>query len=237
MDKKNTALYFRVYESIRKGIESGTYAEGDKLPSERKLCKDFEVSRITVREALDLLEKDHFIKREHGKGSFVLGNQYTQFLNNLYSFKDEIEKNGDKASTKMLNIQSIEASPFLQEKMGLKKGERVYELERLRLSNDKPLIYEVSYLPVALCEGLDQYDFNQVSLYETLNQHYNIQITNAYENLVASKLSKKHAALLNGKENDSSMYIERLSYVGNAVIEYTQSITGSNKYKYTVKLM
>ncbi|UXT70623.1 GntR family transcriptional regulator [Staphylococcus aureus] len=121
--------------------------------------------------------------------------------------------------------------------MGLKKGDRVYELERLRLSNDKPLIYEVSYLPVVLCKGLDQYDFNQVSLYETLNQHYNIQITNAYENLVASKLSKKHAALLNGKENDSSMYIERLSYVGNAVIEYTQSITGSNKYKYTVKLM
>ncbi|MBY7664663.1 GntR family transcriptional regulator [Staphylococcus agnetis] len=237
MNKKNTALYFKVYESIREGIESGTYAEGDKLPSERKLCKDFEVSRITVREALELLEKEQFIKREHGKGSFVLGNQYTQFLNELYSFKDEIEKNGDKASTKMLSIQVISTSPFLQEKMGLKDGDRVYELKRLRLSNDTPLIYEVSYLPVYLCDGLDRFDFNSVSLYETLNQHYNIQITNAYENLVARKLSKKHAVLLNGKEDDSSMYIERFSYVDNAIIEYTQSITGSNKYKYTVKLM
>lgn len=237
MVMENTPLYFQIYESIHNGIKSGRYQEGDKLPSERKLCEAYQVSRITVREALDWLEKDHLIKREHGKGSFVLGSQYTQFLDKLYSFKDEIEKNGDHASTRMLSIELKNSTPFLQEKMNLKPFQYVYELKRLRLSNGKPLIYEVSYLPMRYCEGLDRFDFNKVSLYETLNRHYNIQITNAYENLVASKLTRNSAKLLNGEVDESCMYIERFSYYNDVVIEYTQSITNGHKYKYTVKLM
>ena len=116
MKKANTPLYFQIYETLHKGIKSGLYQEGDKLPSERKLCEEYNVSRITVREALDRLEKDHLIKREHGKGSFVLGSQYTQLLNKLYSFKDEIEKNGDDASTKMLNIELKVSTPFYKKK-------------------------------------------------------------------------------------------------------------------------
>ncbi|XVK01723.1 UTRA domain-containing protein [Staphylococcus lugdunensis] len=137
----------------------------------------------------------------------------------------------------MLNIELKVSTPFLQEKMNLEPYQYVYELTRLRLSNGKPLIYEVSYLPLRFCEGLERFDFNNVSLYETLNQHYNIQITNAYENLVASKLNKKYAALLNGEVDDSCMYIERFSYYGDVLIEYTQSIASGHKYKYKVKLM
>ncbi|WP_278926099.1 GntR family transcriptional regulator [Staphylococcus auricularis] len=230
-------LYDQVYQGIHERIKSGEYKEGDKLPSERKLCDQFSVSRITVREALDRLEQDHIIKREYGKGSFVLGSRYNQFLNELYSFKDEIEKNGDKASTRMLSIQFIPSTPFLQQKMKLKPYQYVYELKRLRLANDKPLIYEVSYLPMRHCEGLEQFDFNRVSLYETLNHYYGIQITNAYENLTASKLRKDEAELLNGVEDDSCMFIERTAYMNDDVIEFTQSIASGHEYKYTVKLM
>ncbi|WP_281190955.1 GntR family transcriptional regulator [Staphylococcus schleiferi] len=230
-------LYYQIYQGIHERIKSGEFKEGDKIPSERNLCEQFGVSRITVREALERLEKDRIIKREHGKGSFVLGSQYNQFLNELYSFKDEIEKNGDKASTKMLSIKLIPSTPFLQEKMQLTPYQYVYELKRIRLSNDVTLIYEISYLPMRYCEGLEQFDFNKVSLYETLNQHYGIQITNAYENLTASKLSREDAKLLNGVVDDSCMFIERFSYMDDAVIEFTQSVASGHKYKYTVKLM
>lgn len=235
MSIENTPLYFQIYESLHNDIKSGHYQEGDKLPSERKLCETFNVSRITVREALYRLEKDHLIKREHGKGSFVLGSQYTQFLDKLYSFKDEIEKNGDQASTRMISIELKSSTPFLQEKMNLKPFQYVYELKRLRLSNSKPLIYEVSYLPMRYCEGIDRFDFNKVSLYETLDQYYNIQITDAYENLVASKLTRDSAKLLNGEVDESCMYIERFSYCDDVIVEYTQSIASGHKY--TVKLM
>lgn len=235
MSIENSPLYFQIYKSLHNDIKFGHYQEGDKLPSERKLCETFNVSRITVREALYLLEKDRLIKREHGKGSFVLGSQYTQFLDKLYSFKDEIEKNGDQASTRMISIELKSSTPFLQEKMNLKPFQYVYKLKRLRLSNSKPLIYEVSYLPMRYCEGIERFDFNKMSLYKTLNQYYNIQITDAYENLMANKLTRDSAKLLNGEVDESCMYIERFSYCDDVIVEYTQSIASGHKY--TVKLM
>ena len=72
MKKANTPLYFQIYETLHKGIKSGLYQEGDKLPSERKLCEEYNVSRITVREALDRLEKDHLIKENTVKAHLYL---------------------------------------------------------------------------------------------------------------------------------------------------------------------
>lgn len=237
MNNSKTPLYFQVYEDIKTRIVNGEYEEGTKLPSERKLCDLYDVSRITIRESLDRLEQEQMIRREHGKGSIVLGNHYTQVLNSLYSFKDEIEKNGKQASTKVISMERIDATPFLQEKMGLKSFHSVYRLIRLRLANEQPMIYEITYLPVRLCEGLDKFDFNHHSLYETLDQYYDIQIDNAYESLSAIKLNKSIADLLNESINASCMFIERVSYVKGEIIEYTQSYAGGNNYKYTVQLL
>lgn len=237
MNNSKAPLYFQVYEDIKNKISNGEYGEGTKLPSERKLCDLYGVSRITIRESLDRLEQEQMIRREHGKGSIVLGNHYTQVLNSLYSFKDEIEKNGNIARTKVISMDSIEATPFLQEKMNLKPFHSVYRLIRLRLANEQPMIYEITYLPVRLCEGLDKFDFNQHSLYETLNNYYDIQIDSAYESLSAIKLKKQIADLLNESVNASCMFIERVSYVDGDIIEYTQSYAGGNNYKYTVKLL
>ncbi|MGV2994730.1 GntR family transcriptional regulator [Streptococcus porcinus] len=141
MNNSKAPLYFQVYEDIKTRIVNGEYEEGTKLPSERKLCDLYDVSRITIRESLDRLEQEQMIRREHGKGSIVLGNHYTQVLNSLYSFKDEIEKNGKQASTKVISMDRIDVTPFLQEKMGLTSFHSVYHLIRLRLANGQPMIY------------------------------------------------------------------------------------------------
>jgi GntR family transcriptional regulator len=238
MKNLNIPLYFQVYESIKEKIQSGELKELDKLPSERKLCNDYNVSRITIREALELLEAERYIRREHGKGSYVLGNQYNQMLDNLYSFKDEIVKKGDKPSTIMLGIERISTTPALQSKMGLEEYQEVYALQRLRLANDRPLMYEVSYLPVRFCEGLDRFDFNEVSLYETLHKHYGLQIVHAYENLSATNISKEQAQHLDTPAGESCMFLERYSYIeDDNIIEYTETIVKGRDYKYTVKLI
>nr|WP_263314694.1 GntR family transcriptional regulator [Mammaliicoccus sp. Marseille-Q6498] len=234
---KNTHLYYQVYMMIKEKIVSGFYKEGDKLPSERKLCDEYDVSRITIREALEKLEADNLIQREHGRGSFVLGNQYNQKMNNLYSFKDEIEKNGDKAITKVINIHKVKPSLYLQEKMQLKSFQEVYELKRLRLANDRPLVYETSYLPIKYCEGLDQFDFNEVSLYETLNNQYQIQINHAYETLTAKLLTEEQAKYLDKNISAPCMFIERYSYVDDEIIEFTESVASGKDYRYTVDLI
>lgn len=234
---KNTHLYYQVYTMIKEKIISGYYKEGDKLPSERKLCEEYDVSRITIREALEKLEADNMIQREHGRGSFVLGNQYNQVMNDLYSFSEEIEKNGDKASTEVISIQKIKPSLYIQEKMQLKSFQEVYELKRLRLANDRPIVYETSYLPVRYCEGLDRFNFNKVSLYETLNNHYQIQINHAYETLTAKQLTQEQARCLEKNDGAPCMFIERFSFVDEEIIEFTESVTSGKDYRYTVELI
>lgn len=230
-------LYLQVYEDIKQKIQNGQYKEGEKLPSERNLYSEYDVSRITIREALKLLEEEGYIKREHGRGSYVLGSQYNQMLDSLYNFKDEIEKNGDQPRTIMLSIKKIASTQYLQNKMEILPHQEVYELRRLRLANEKPLIYETSYLPVKFCEGLEKFNFNKLSLYNTLNKHYDIRIVRAYENLTSRKLTEDQAKYLDTDINDTCMFIERFSYIEEGIIEYTETVAKAKDYKYTVKLI
>ncbi|MBO1217450.1 GntR family transcriptional regulator [Staphylococcus nepalensis] len=237
MKKLKAPLYFQVYEDIKQKIQNGQYKEGEQLPSERNLYLQYDVSRITVREALKILEKEGYIRREHGRGSYVLGSQYNQMLNSLYNFKDEIEKNGDQPRTIMLSIKKIDSTQYLQKKMQIQPYQKVYELRRLRLANEKPLIYETSYLPVKFCEGLEKFNFNKLSLYNTLNKHYDIRIIRAYENLTPKKLTESQANYLDTDINDVCMFIERFSYIEEGIIEYTETVAKAKDYKYTVKLL
>ncbi|MES3714472.1 GntR family transcriptional regulator [Staphylococcus ureilyticus] len=237
MKNLKTPLYFQIYEDIKQKIQNGQYKEGEQLPSERNLYLQYDVSRITVREALKLLEEERYIKREHGRGSYVLGSQYNQMLDSLYNFKDEIEKNGDQPRTIMLSIKKIASTQYLQKKMQILPHQEVYELRRLRLANEKPLIYETSYLPVKFCEGLEKFNFNKLSLYSTLNEHYAIRIIYAYENLTSRKLTEDQAQYLDTDKNDTCMFIERFSYIEEGIIEYTETVAKAKDYKYTVKLI
>lgn len=237
MSNLQMPLYLQVFEDLKDKIKNRIYKEGEKLPSERQLSLEYDVSRITIREALKHLEEHQYLRTEHGRGSYVLGNQYNQMLDNLYSFKDEIVKNGDTPRTIMLSIEAIEPPSYVQQHMQLTEFQKVYKLRRLRLSNEKPLIYETTYLPLHMCEGLDRFDFNQHSLYETLHDYCQIEIDYAYETLTSRKMSTTEATYLETEPNDVCMFIERHSYVDNRIVEFTESVAKAQDYKYTVKLI
>lgn len=230
-------LYVKVAREIRRQIDNGTYHEGDRLPSERELCETFDASRITIRQALELLQNQRVIERKHGIGTYVLPSQYNQLLDNLYSFKDEIEKNGETPTTKMLDIELIKVEDYLHDKMALPLNAAVYKLSRLRLANGVPLVLEYSYIPAVLAPELDRFNFSIVSLYQTLKREYGIEIDKSYETLKATKLFKEEAVPLEKEAGDSAMYIQRFAYTEGKIIEYTRSLVSGDKYKYTVELI
>ncbi|TDM45640.1 GntR family transcriptional regulator [Macrococcoides goetzii] len=235
--KSQVQLYLQIAEKIRNNIDNGELQVGDKLPSERKLCELYDVSRITIRQALDLLEDERIIQRKQGIGTYVLPSQYNQILNNLYSFSDEIIKKGDKPSTKMLDIQLVRVNDYIHKRTGLMLNAHVFKLTRLRLANDKPLVLEYSYIPQSLAPDLDKFNFNKVSLYKTLSNEYQIQIDNAHETLEATILTKEEAELLNKKPKHIAMYIQRYAYSKGQIVEYTRSLVVGDEYKYTVELL
>ena len=224
-----------MHDIIQK-IENQVYRENEKLPSERELCNMYDLSRITVRQALQELEKEGYIYKQHGVGTFVAPKTYNQSLVKLYSFTDEMKRLGKKPSTKVMEFTTIHIDEHLAAKMELTSGDEVYKIIRLRLADDEPLIYQTTYLPTKVFPRLSVNDLVTRPMYTVFREDYGIQITRAVEKFSATVVRKDVANYLNVKEQQPAMLIRRYAYNQDQLIEYTISVARGEKFNYIVEL-
>lgn len=229
-------LYLQLMEALIIKIENNEYKEGEKLPSERELCEIYGLSRITVRSALQELEREGYIYKHHGKGTFVSVKNYEQTLKNLYSFTEEIKKLGKIPHTKVLSFKELPLDKRLADKMGLKNNEKVFQIKRLRLADDEPLMYETSYVPKNKFPYLTQNVLEERPMYDVFLEDYKINVTKAVEKFTATSLRKDEASYLNNEVDRPAMLIKRYAYHQEELIEYTISITSGGTFDYTVVL-
>lgn len=237
IDKKSRIpLYLQLMEEIISKIESDAYNADGKLPSERELCQLYDVSRITVRQTLQELEREGYIYKLHGKGTFVATKPLNQNLINLYSFTDEMKKLGKVPSVKVLSFNRTQVDDRLASIMNLNKDEEVYKIVRIRLADEEPLLYETSHLPVYLFPDLKKDDLEKKPMYSILNEHYGVQVTRAVEQfspIIPSSIEAEH---LNTDRTIPAMLIKRYAYRRDTLIEYTKSVARGDKFEYTVEL-
>ncbi|MGA8942715.1 MAG: GntR family transcriptional regulator [Thermoactinomyces sp.] len=238
MDKSSKVpLYLQLMEELIKKIDAGEYQEHEKLPSEREFCDLYGLSRITVRQALMELEKEGYIYRLHGKGTFVAPKSYNQALLRLYSFTEEMKALGKVPSSKVLSFNEIAIDEWLANKMNLKPAEEVFKVVRLRLADNEPLIYETSYLPKRIFPGLTADDLVKRPMYDVFREDYQIKVTRAVERFSATRIRSKEAEQLKTEENSPAMLIKRFAYSQDTLIEYTVSVARGDKFEYTVELL
>ena len=235
--KSDAHLYAKITNEIRHQIDSGKYLSGDKLPPERKLCEEFGVSRITIRQALDKLEDLNIIDRKQGKGTYILPFEYGKLPEIFSQFTEEIEEAGEQPGTKMLDMERINSDLYLNKKMGLPVDTTIYKLSRLRMADGRPLLLEYSFIPYSVAPDLDRFNFGKLSLYQVLEQNYSVKIDQAFETLNPISLNKNDASLLERAEGAIAMNLERFVYANEQVIEFTSSLVVDDKYKYTVDLI
>ncbi|SEI56568.1 GntR family transcriptional regulator [Alkalibacterium gilvum] len=237
MDKNNKVpLYLQLVDDLIKKIENNTYKKDEKLPSERELCEMYGMSRITVRNALQELDRDNYIYKLHGKGTFVSSKTYKQNLVNLYNFTDEMKKIGKTPQTNVLSFKTIKADKRYAERLQIEPGEEAYEIKRLRLADDDPFIYETSYLPKYKFPDLTKEDLENSPMYKVFNEKYDVSVSKATEQFRATGLRKEEANYLKLESNQPAMMIKRFAYNEDELIEYTVSIISGQKYYYTVEL-
>ncbi|TKI67673.1 GntR family transcriptional regulator [Lysinibacillus mangiferihumi] len=237
MDKNSKVpLYLQLMEVLIKKIEGKEYVEHDQLPSERELCDIYKLSRITVRQALQDLEREGYIYKLHGIGTFVASKSYNQNLVKLYSFTNEMEKLGKKPTTEVLSFSVIVIDDRLAKKMNLNKLEEVFKIIRLRYADGIPLMYETSYLPKKIFPNLTEKDLNERPMYEVFHEDYQIGVTKATERFSATLIQEQEAFHLNVKSNQPGMLIKRYAYYHDELIEYTISVALGDKFSYTVEL-
>src|SRR5512142_1421027 len=157
VDKKSPIpAYYQLKNIILKKINNGEYAEGDLIPSERDLGESFSISRMTVRQALNQLVMEGVLTREKGRGTFVSRSKLEQ--KNIMSFSEAVRRKGMEPSTRVLHFSCDAAAEDLQEILGLKAGEKLYVLRRLRLADGTPVGIEEDFIPIKYCPDMERHD-------------------------------------------------------------------------------
>ncbi|MFC5630743.1 MULTISPECIES: GntR family transcriptional regulator [Streptococcus] len=233
--KKEKPLYLQLVDTLELDIRN-SMSPNDKLLSERELTETYQVSRITVRQALQELEKRGLVYKMQGKGTYVSEiKEPAVDLGNVYSFTDEMKKLGKQPVTKTLSFSIVKATEHIARELKIELGAEVYELERLRLADDIPMMLERSYLPVIQFVGLNKEILSQKPLYQIVEEDYGERIRVAEEEFFASIALNHEAKLLEIKKGAPVLHLVRKTYnAKNKIIEFTFSIARADQFRYKV---
>lgn len=230
------------YYQIQKEIESRLLKQwevDEKIPSEAQLMEEFDVSRNTVKKAIEELVNIGMLYRIQGKGTFVRKKQITQSLDQLYSFSQAFQAQGFELKNELISVDLIPAPARVSEALQLAPNDLVIKLVRLRNTYDKPIILETSYFNARYVRAIEPfYTINERSLYEILATDFHITITHAEESFEAVNLTEAEAVLLQVDEGQAAMHLERTAYDSNQrIIEYCESKVKKGSFKFSIKLM
>lgn len=234
--KSNNAvpLYQELINTIKQSIDNSTLKENEKLPSENELCQLYNLSRTTVRQALKILEKNGFIYKLKGKGSYVSSQKIYQNRSSFSKFYDDMRNLGKIPISKILSLKVKKPAISVMKKMQLEEEQLICEIKWVRFANDEPLIYETISLNYNFVKGIENKKIEKRKLYEILIQDFNIKMTHGNEFFYPCKLDSEQAKYLKLHENDLGMKIKRIVFQGKDVIEYTSSIVRGDRFVYTI---
>jgi len=172
----------------------------------------YKVSRITIRQALDLLAGEGLIVRQRGRGTFVAAPSLEQAMVRIVNFTQDMEQRGLHASTEVLSADLIAAPQHIAQKLNVEAGAELVYLERLRLADRTPLAIEESHLLHSFCPGLLKENFQNRSLREHLDRRYGLRWLRAKQVIRAIQAAPEIARHLEVPTGDPLLHLERISY-------------------------
>lgn len=175
MSQMEIPLYQQIYDDIKRSIDEGLYAVGDKIPTETELAETYSVSRITVRRAIEDLSSAGFLVKRRGLGTFVCAPRMRRKLLQgglPESFTDICKQNGRVPGAKLLSREIVLPRSDEKEFFGLGEGELVLHIQRLRTADDQPIFEENMVVPYACNVELATMDLSGGSIYQVMGDLY-----------------------------------------------------------------
>ena len=201
-DFSTMTLYESIREDLLSKIKDGTYPEGQTIPSELELAEIYGVSRPTVRQALQLLADDGYLEKRRRRGTIVTSPKISQsFTMTITSFEDAMRLAGHMPRTNVLVFRCEDAGEDVASPLEISTDDPVYRLVRLRYADDIPNVFVESYVPRDLYPGLEEFDFNETSLYDAMGR-CGSPVMSARRRLEAIRADGPSAALLDVDPGD-----------------------------------
>ncbi|HEV7958412.1 MAG TPA: GntR family transcriptional regulator [Acidimicrobiales bacterium] len=213
----------RVQDGLRRDLERGKLRVGAKLVNEQELATRFDVSRLTVREAVASLVTAGYLERRHGSGTYVVGLPRARHaLDVTLSYTKMIADAGMKPAIQVLSVETRPATLEEARDLGLDEREDVRSLERLRTADDRPVIYSLDVMPSRLVDEVTDKKFER-SLYEVLKKAGR-QVVSASAVLLPVTADKHLAAVLDIDVGSALQQITEIDFQrsGEAVLYSTE---------------
>jgi len=228
-------LYEQLCDTLKEQIKSGLYREGDKIPSEEQLSKTYEISRITVRNALQhLVDEDVLIKKK-GKGTFVATAVRVESMNAGNSFTKSCLQINAVPSTKLISQSKEPAEKRIAAILDSEPEEKVICIKRLRLIDDVPAIFEIDYFKQNF-DFLLQEDFSGSPLLEVILRNTGIRATSMEDIYEVKHATKEHVKHLKCKIGTPLLLVSQTIFrEEDQKLYYNEQYICSERYKYATR--
>ena len=235
--KARVPRYHRIAESLRDRIREGDLTPGTRLDNQRALARSFGVTLMTLRQALELLERENLIARRHGLGTFVASPSIDYDILQLRRFAGDLSAQGEHVTTRVVGSRVGPADRRVTDALALRPRGRVVAIERLRLVDGHPMSLQRSFLPPALGEAVLQADLTVTPLIQVLEFKLGVTIERARESVSAVRLGRREARELGCLAGVPAFESERVSYdAGGAPVVFDRVYIPGDRFRITREL-
>lgn len=235
-EKGSIPLYTQLEMILRKKIEQGEYCKGDLLPTEKELMETYQVSRVTVRQAMARLVQTGYVRIRRGIGTDVVYDKIEEQIEDVISFTDEMRKHNIFMETSYCCMELVKPGEKVAKALQIPMTEKCYCLKRVRNVEGRPMVYTVTYLK-KIKELPTESHYYTESLYQYLRENHGIWIESGKDTLEAALPSAEIQKYLEIEAQMPIFIRTRQTFLASGEIyEYSKCYYPGNRYKYTVDL-
>lgn len=228
---KPKKLYIQVFEAIRKEIESGQWPINSQIPIEDELCKQYEVSKATIRLAVSELVRHGYLTRQQGRGTFVCMRTPPVGVTMSTDFDEFMIENAASFTTKVLAQTMTTPVDDLERKLEAPDEKHVIYIRRLLLAADEPVLLAESYVPYRLCPELLRENLDGHLLIEILEKKFEIPITRIKIFVEGANATENEALLLGLTKGAPLLLLEQHFYSADTQVLYMRTIKRMDKFR------
>lgn len=231
-----TPLYIQLKNIVREKISSGEWQPNQMIPSENELGKLYGISRMTVRSVISQFVAEGTLYRIMGKGTFVSEPKYEIIGLQYGGLRKQLEQMGHKVSTQLLSIEKHPCNAYVAQKLNIRPGDEIYQIDRLRSANGTSISYHQSYIPSVLCHELETKNLESMQLCQILSEDYLLTQSKAVETIESYSADAPIADHLNVATGFPLILLQdQLTTSDGTIFEYTRVYFRGDKIKLRIE--
>ncbi len=231
---------YHLIKSVLRAHLQREYTPGSRLPSELELCRLFGASRVTVQQALALLEAEGLIRREQGRGTFYLGERARPAEAKLSGLLESVMRYREGAFARVVGKQVVRASPRVAERLHLAPGSRVVSIERVGIIDGEPILFVSAHLPEDVGARLleDDDELNQrKAIVSILQDKYGVEIGSVRQTIAATSADPVFAGHLGVEVGEPVLEVERTYFgTGSRPVNFSIAFYRTDRYRFEIAM-